>query len=134
MPALDELMQAVGGQDPPPAMGGPQPPAGMPYPMGIKGGNGQLLAALAGIGFMSAISEIRKYEKAKNSVGMRLDKATMVPPGQPNLGPADLQARAAGMAAQPSPTMMGGPPGDAGAGPPAGIGALLAQLAGRGMA
>ena len=130
---LNTLMAAVGGQSQPPGEGGPQPPEGMPYPMGQQGGNQNLLAALAGIGFMQALDSLRKYVKASNTVGMNLDKPTQVNPNSPGLGPADIQARAQRMAAQPSPYGMpqagGQPPMPGGEAPQAGPGGMLGMLA-----
>lgn len=111
MPNIDlmQLLDTIGGRSTPPAMGGPQPPNGTPYPLGAQGANNNAMAALAGIGMMQMMSETRKLQKAQNTVGMNLDKPTQVNPGQPGIGQADLQARAAAMASQQSP--QGGPPG-----------------------
>lgn len=146
MPELMELLNLIGGQSTPPSFGGPTPPQGMPYPLGTQGGNSHSMAGLAGVGLVQLLGELRKYEKAKNSVGMQLDKPTQVSPFAPGIGPADLQARASRMAGQQSPpgppgAMPGGPPpgmppgmpgGMPPSGAPPGAGGLLAMLAARG--
>jgi len=90
---LGAVMSMLGGQSTPPSFGGPQPPPGMPSPFGALGGNDKLQTALAAIGAMSLLGEMRKLMKTSQTVGMRLDKPTQVNPAAPGLGPQDIQAR-----------------------------------------